>query len=75
MKNTGFGYDHFTCSAWKDEDSMKDFARTGAHLHAMKVSTQLATEIRTYTFEASKLPPWREGKALLRAKGKALNFS
>ena len=46
MKNTGIGYDHYTLSVWQDEQSMKIFAKTGAHLEAMKKSATLAYEIR-----------------------------
>jgi hypothetical protein len=74
IKNTGFGYDHFTMSAWKNEADMKAFARSGAHLTAMKQSAQLANEIRTYTFEGDKLPTWREAKELLKANGKLLRY-
>lgn len=74
MKNTGFGYDHYTLSVWKDEDSMKVFARSGAHLTAMKKSAELAHEIRTFSYEGEKLPTWREVRVLLSEKGKVLNF-
>ena len=65
MKNTGFGYLHYTLTLWQAEDDLKRFARTGAHLAAMKQSASLATEIRTYTFQAEKLPDWNRAKQLL----------
>jgi hypothetical protein len=74
IKNTGFGYDHFTLSAWQREEDMKAFARTGAHLHAMKQSAKLANEIRTYTYEGEKLPSWKEAKGLLKDNGKLLTY-
>lgn len=74
LKNTGFAYMHFTCSAWQDETAMKEFARSGAHLEAMKNSASLAEEIRTYTFETDHLPDWTQVKTLLAEKGKALHY-
>lgn len=74
MKNTGFGYLHYTCSAWQDEASMKNFAKTGAHLKAMKKSSAMATEIKTYTFETDRMPDWIEAKTLLAEKGKSLLY-
>ena len=74
MKNTGFGYLHYTYSVWQDETSMKNFAKKGAHLEAMKQSSALATEIRTYTFETNNLPDWTKAKTLLEEKGKAIYY-
>lgn len=74
LKNTGFGYLHFTCSAWEHENAMKEFARTGAHLEAMKNSASLAEEIRTYTYQTDHLPSWKEAKVLLGEKGKVLSY-
>lgn len=74
MKNTGFGYLHYTLSAWESEADLKEFAKTGAHLVAMKKSKEIANEISTYTFESSQLPSWKEAKSLLSEKGKTLKF-
>lgn len=74
MKNTGFGYLHYTLSAWETEGDVKNFSKSGAHLEAMKESATLATEIRIYTYETDKLPDWQEAKALLMEKGRLLKF-
>ena len=74
MKNTGFGYLHFTLSVWETEEDLKRFAREGAHLKAMKKSSVLATEIRTYTYQSDQVPNWKEAKNLLLEKGKVLTF-
>ena len=74
MKNTGFGYLHFTLSAWETDEDLKRFAREGAHLNAMKKSAALATEIRTFTYQSDQLPKWREAKSVLMKKGKILQF-
>ena len=75
MDNTGTGYLHYTRSAWLNETSMKTFARTGAHLHAMKQSAELADELCTYSYEADALPDWPAVKILLAEKGKCLKFA
>lgn len=74
LKNTGFGYYHYTLSVWESETDLKRFARTGAHSEAMKQSKHLATEIRTYTYSSDVLPDWKQVKALLSEKVKVLNF-
>lgn len=74
MKSTGFGYHHYTCSAWRTEADMKNFMRKGAHLKAMKVSAHLATEIRTYTYETNQLPTWKDAKRLLITSGKIVTY-
>ena len=74
MKNRGFGYLHFTLSVWDSETDAKNFARSGAHLEAMKESWKLATEIRIYTFRGEKIPDWRKAKRLLNESGKVFSF-
>lgn len=74
MKNTGFGYEHFTLSAWESEADLKRFARSGEHSAAMKHTRELATEVRTYTYSADTLPNWPAAKQLLKDKAKVLKF-
>ena len=74
MKSTGFGYLHFTLSAWEMEENLKQFAREGAHLDAMKKSSAIANEIRTYTYQSDQTPDWAEAKQLLSEKGKVLTL-
>jgi len=74
LRNTGFGYWHYTLTAWESAEAMKDFVRSGAHLIAMKSSRALSTEIRTYTFMADSMPSWKEARQLLFAHGKVLSF-
>jgi hypothetical protein len=74
MKNTGFGYLHFTLSAWESEADLKNFARCGAHLEAMKESRNLATEIRIYTFRSEQIPDWREARRMLFENGRVILF-
>ncbi len=75
LKNTGFGYVHFTMSAWESEEDVKVFYREGAHLAAMKRASIIATETRTFIYQAEKLPKWREAKQLLVEKGKVLKWN
>lgn len=74
MKNTGFGYLHYTLTAWESEKDMKDFARSGEHREAMRWSRKLATEVRAYTFEAEELPDWKTAKELVFEKGRVVSF-
>lgn len=75
MKNTGVGYNHYTLSVWQDENSMKAFARTGAHLEAMKIGASLAHEIRTLSYYGDEVPSWREVKAMLKEKGRVISYN
>lgn len=75
MKNTGFGYLHFTMSAWESSDDMKKFAHSGTHLSAMGKSRLLSTEIRIYSYAGDTLPSWNEAKVLLNEKAKVINYS
>lgn len=74
MKNTGFGYIHYTLSAWESKEDIKRFAHSGAHKEAMKHTKQLAKEIKIYTYQNTKFPSWEEAKELLNEKGKTLTF-
>src|SRR5436190_890330 len=74
MKNTGFGYLHFTLSAWEREEDLKQFYKQGAHLEAMKKTATIATETRTYTYQNEVLPNWKEAKWLLSEKGKVMKW-
>ncbi len=74
MKNTGFGYLHYTATLWQSEEDLKRFSKSGAHAIAMKHSSALATEICTYTFPTKELPDWKEAKQLLGQKGRLLKM-
>ena len=74
MKNTGFGYLHFTITAWESEPDLKSFAASGAHREALGASRELATEIRIHTFEGEDFPGWKEAKRMLFEKGRVYQF-
>jgi hypothetical protein len=72
-KAKGFWTKHYTMTLWNNEEEMKAFAKSGAHLEAMKTSAKIAKEIWTFTYDASELPSWKEAYRLLE-KGKVLRF-
>ena len=73
FKKQGFWTKHYTMTLWNSEQEIKEFARSGAHLEAMKESRRIAKEIQTITIEANNLPSWKEAKELLK-KGKIISF-
>lgn len=74
FRKGGLGLTHYTLSAWPDRPTMEAFARSGAHIEAMKKSARYAREIRTLSYEADALPDWPSAKQLLQEKGKVLRF-
>lgn len=74
LRNSGFGYLHFTLTAWESEDALKNFAHSGKHKEAMKQSKKLSTEIRIYTYQSDHFPKWEEAKSLLEKEGKVMTF-
>lgn len=73
FKKRGLWTKHYTMTLWNTEADMKQFAKSGAHLEAMKNSKDIAKEIRTVTIDTDKLPNWEEAKKLLET-GKAINY-
>lgn len=73
FKVSGIWISHYTMSLWENEEEMKRFARSGAHLDAMKASKEIANEIITSTLDADQLPSWKEAKKLLE-KGKVIRY-
>ena len=73
FKKRGFWTTHYTMTLWNSEEDLQAFARSGAHLEAMKRSKEIAKEIRTITIDAEQLPSWSEAKALLQG-GKVIRY-
>ncbi len=67
MKKQGIWTKHYTMTLWNNEEDMKDFARSGAHLKAMKESAEIAKEIRSITIDATEFPDWKTAKTLLES--------
>lgn len=65
MKKRGFWTTHYTMTLWNNEDDLKKFARSGAHLEAMKMSGQIAKEIKSLTIDADEFPSWAAAKSML----------
>ena len=74
FKKRGFWTTHYTMTLWDHEDDLKQFARTGPHQQAMKNSAKIAREIRTYTYDAEKLPNWSTATQLLLHKAKIVRY-
>jgi len=73
FKKRGIWTKHYTMSLWNNEQEMRAFAMSGAHLEAMKTSKEIAKEIRTITIDAEKLPDWKTAIALLE-NGKVFKY-
>lgn len=74
-RTRGFWTKHYTMTLWNSENDLKDFAKVGAHLTAMKDGKSVAKEIRTLTYEANSLPSWKDAKALIHEKGKVTRYN
>ena len=72
-KSRGMFKDHYTITSWSDSDSMKNFARSGYHLKAMRVAGDFSEIIRTYTYESDSLPSWKEARELIK-EGKLIRY-
>ncbi|BDS12241.1 hypothetical protein [Aureispira anguillae] len=66
MKNTGFGYLHYTITSWESKEDMQKAMLLGAHGEAMKESAKLAIETGSYTYESDRFPSWKEAKEKLK---------
>ena len=73
FKKRGIWTKHYTMTLWENEADLEEFARSGAHLEAMKFSNKIAKEIRTITIDTDSLPNWEEAKKLLE-KGKVYKY-
>ena len=71
-KTKGFWTKHYTMTLWESESDMKSFARSGAHLKAMKNNSSFSKEIKTITISADDFPSWKEAKRFLK-NGKSYN--
>ena len=73
-KSTGFWTLHYTMTLWNSAEDMKAFAKSGAHLEAMKKSAAIAKEIRTLHLEVNSLPAWKDAKKKLLEEGRVIRF-
>jgi heme-degrading monooxygenase HmoA len=68
------GYTHYTLSVWESETDLQAFARSGAHLNAMKETSKISTEVSTYVYEAITIPNLENAKKILAEKGRVLTY-
>ncbi|TXE11223.1 DUF3291 domain-containing protein [Algoriphagus aquimarinus] len=73
FKKKGIWTKHYTMTLWNNEAELKEFAKSGAHLEAMKVSSQIAKEIKTINIDTTALPNWEEPIILLES-GKVFKY-
>jgi hypothetical protein len=73
-RTIGIWLTHYTMTLWESEHDMKLFVRSGDHLTSIKESRNIAEEIKTYTYSATQLPSWKEGKILLLQFGKIIHY-
>lgn len=74
FKKRGAWTKHYTMSLWHTEEDLKQFARSGAHLEAMRNSKKVAKEICTLTIDADKMPEWPDAIRMLKQNGKVIKF-
>ncbi len=70
FKQKGLWMRHYTMTMWHNDQDMVAFARSGAHLEAMKKSKSIARSIKSITIEADKMPDWKAAKKLVNQQGK-----
>jgi len=61
-RQKGIWTHHYTMSKWNSEEDMLQFARSGAHLEAMKISRNIAAELKFKRLDVSDFPSWEEAK-------------
>lgn len=65
FKKTGIWTKHYTMTLWETEEDLVAFARSGAHLKAMKESKKIAKKIKSLTIDADQFPDWKRAKEML----------
>ena len=73
FKKKGWWTKHYTMTLWDNQGDIERFAKSGAHLIAMKTSSRIAKEIRTTTIDATTPPKWGKAMELLK-NGKVIRF-
>jgi hypothetical protein len=74
VKTHGLWKNHYTMTEWESYEAMRDFATSGAHKEAMKMSKSLSEEILVLSLEQDTLPSWSEVKELLMQEGSVYRF-
>ena len=63
-------YQH-TLTAWKSRKAMLAFLTSGAHIKAMKVFKDVASDGKTYGYESDTIPSWEEALVIWEKHGKS----
>lgn len=71
FKKKGSWKKHYTMTLWRNENDMKAFVYSDAHIRAIKNSKKITKEIRTLTIEAYTMPSWKGALVLLENTGKS----
>ncbi len=66
-KGTSF-VSFYTKTSWKSKDDMLKFMRSGAHVIAMKESSQFALKVTTHGYSSEALPSWNESIQIINNK-------
>jgi hypothetical protein len=75
FKKRGIWTIHYTMTLWNNEQEMKAFAMSGAHLSAMKISQSIAKEIKILTIDGNEFPKWKDAIHKLNTEGKTLRYN
>lgn len=70
FRTSGLLTKHYTMSLWEKEADMRAFASKGAHLIAMKRSSEFTSEIAVLSTESDQFLSWAEAKKMLKEKGR-----
>ena len=60
---------HHTLTVWDDEQAMRTYLRSGAHLGAMRAFRAIATG-KTVGFVANSAPPWSDVHDIWTTRGR-----
>lgn len=74
VKTRGIWKNHYTMTQWESYEEMRDFAKSGAHKEAMKMSKTLAKEILVLSFEQDDAPSWKEVRKFLKEDGSIYRY-
>lgn len=74
VKTRGFWKNYYTITQWESYEDMRQFAMSGAHQGAMKLSKDLSEEMLILSIEQDDLPSWKEMKYLLQQEGSIYRY-
>ncbi|WP_124111255.1 hypothetical protein [Palleronia sp. THAF1] len=66
-----FGVRAWSLTVWQDTAAMQDYARTGAHLQAMREISKVALASRFHRYPSDVVPSFAEARAVWLRAGRA----